>query len=100
MALQQIIQHETGTYSQYWRVVKTHINHASKIAEVYVWGYVSEQARDENKRQLDERMFTVSSEQFDDYFAPTVIDPQGINHVKNAYLFIKTQQEFIDAEDI
>ena len=100
MALQQIIQHETGTYSQYWRVVKTHINHASKIAEVYVWGYVSEQARDENKRQLDERMFTVSSEQFDDYFAPTVIDPQGINHVINAYLFIKTQQEFIDAEDI
>jgi hypothetical protein len=81
-------------------VVKTHINHANKTAEIYVWGYVSEQARNENKKQLDERMFTVSSEQFDDYFAPTVIDPQGINHVKNAYLFIKTQQEFIGSEDV
>ena len=100
MALQQIIQHETGTYSQYWRVVKTHINHANKTAEVCVWGYVSEQARNENKKQLDERNFTVSSEQFDDYFAPTVIDPQDVNHVKNAYLFVKTQQEFIGAEDI
>ena len=26
--------------------------------------------------------------------------PQGINHVKNAYLFIKTQQEFIGSEDV
>jgi len=99
MALQQIIQHETGTYSQYWRVIKTNINHATKTAEIGVWGYVSEQARNENKQRLDERTFIVSSEQFDEYFAPEVVDPQDINHVKNAYLFVKTQQEFIGAED-
>lgn len=100
MALQQIIQHTTGAYSQYWRIVKTDLNYATLLGEIEIWGYVSEQARLENKEKLDTRLFTVNSDNFNLYFIPDAINPQDINQVKNAYIFVKTQQEFITATDI
>jgi len=100
MALQQIIQHPTGTYSQYWKIRTLSLNHTAKTGSVLLDGYVSEQARLDNKVPLDERTLPVVD--FDTWFAPAVIDAAGMNEVKSAYLFAKsiTDGEFVGATDV
>ena len=100
MALQQIIQHPTGTYSQYWKIRTLSLNHTAKTGTVVLDGYVSEQARLDNKIPLDER--TIPVVDFDVWFAPAVIDAEGMNEVKSAYLFTKsiTDGEFVGSTDI
>ena len=100
MALQQIIQHPTGTYSQYWKIRTLSLNHTAKTGTVLLDGYVSEAARLDNKVPLDERTIPVID--FDTWFAPAVIDAAGMNEVKSAYLFAKsiTDGEFVGATDI
>jgi hypothetical protein len=63
-------------------------------------GYVSEQARLDNKIPLDERIITVFD--FDVWFAPAVIDAAGMNEVKSAYTFTKSipNGEFVGSTDI
>ena len=102
MALQQIIQHPTGTYSQYWKVSKTDLNYSSKEASITLLGYVSEDARIQNKIPLDTRTITASGTDFDIWFTPTVIDAQDINPVKNSYLYVKSIQggEFFGSVDV
>jgi len=100
MALQQIIQHPTGTYSQYWKIRTLTLNHTAKTGTVLLDGYVSEQARIDNKIPLDER--TIPVVDFDTWFAPAIIDAAGMNEVKSAYLFAKSiaDGEFVGATDI
>ena len=100
MGLQQIIQHPTGTYSQYWKIRTLSLNHTAKTGTVVLDGYVSEQARIDNKIPLDER--TIPVVDFDTWFAPAVIDAAGMNEVKSAYLFAKsiTDGEFVGATDV
>ena len=102
MALQQIIQHETGAYSEYWRIVRTDLDYDSLTGEIVLYGYVSEAARNAGKSKLDSRTFDVESEDFNVYYVPVAVDPQDINQVKNAYLFIKgiTGGEFASATDV
>ena len=100
MALQQIIQHETGTYSQYWKIRTLSLNHTAKTGTIILDGYVSEGARQSNKVPLDERTLDVMD--FDTWFAPTVIDAVGMNEVKSAYSFAKSivGGEFVGATDV
>ena len=100
MALQQIIQHPTGTYSQYWKIRTLSLNHTAKTGTVVLDGYVSEKAIIDNKIPLDER--TIPVVDFDTWFAPAVIDAAGMNEVKSAYLFTKsiTDGEFVGATDV
>jgi hypothetical protein len=100
MALQQIIQHPTGTYSQYWKIRTLNLNHTAKTGTIILDGYVSEQARLDNKIPLDERIITVFD--FDVWFAPAVIDAAGMNQVKSAYTFTKSipNGEFVGSTDI
>ena len=100
MALQQIIQHPTGTYSQYWKIRTLTLNHTAKTGSVILDGYVSEAARIDNKIPLDERTITVFD--FDLWFAPAVIDAAGMNQVKSAYTFTKSipNGEFVGSTDV
>jgi hypothetical protein len=100
MALQQIIQHPTGTYSQYWKIRSLTLNHTAKTGTIILDGYVSEQARLDNKIPLDERTITVFD--FDLWFAPAVIDAAGMNEVKSAYTFTKSipNGEFAGSTDV
>jgi hypothetical protein len=100
MALQQIIQHPTGTYSQYWKIRTLTLNHTAKTGSVILDGYVSEAARIDNKIPLDERTITVFD--FDLWFAPAVIDSAGMNEVKSAYTFTKSilNGEFVGSTDV
>ena len=102
MALQQIIQHPTGTYSQYWRVSKTDLDYTQKTASVTLVGYVSLEARQQNMIPLDHREISASGADFDLWFAPEAVDPDGTNQVKNAYLYAKsiTDGEFAGSTDV
>ena len=100
MALQQIIQHPTGTYSKYWKIRTLSLNHTAKTGAVILDGYVSEQARIDNKVPLDMRTLDVMD--FDTWFAPTAIDAAGMNEIKSAYSFAKSivEGEFVGATDV
>jgi hypothetical protein len=100
MALQQIIQHPTGTYSQYWKIRTLTLNHTAKTGSVLLDGYVSGGARMSNKVPLDERTLEVVD--FDVWFAPAVIDVAGMNEVKSAYVFAKSiaDGEFVGSTDV
>jgi hypothetical protein len=89
MALQQIIQHPTGTYSQYWKISQTNLDYVNQTGTLVILGYVSEQARLDGKVPLDNKTFIISGSDFLQWFAPVSVDPEEINQVKNAYLCIK-----------
>jgi hypothetical protein len=76
------------------------LNHTAKTGTVILDGYVSEQARIDNKVPLDERTITVFD--FDVWFAPAVIDAAGMNEVKSAYDFTKSipNSEFVGSTDV
>lgn len=102
MALQQIIQHETGAASHYWRIGSTDLNYAQKTASVTLLGYVSQDARNQNMVPLDRRVVSASGADFDLWFAPSAVDPNGTNQVKNAYLYVKSiaNGEFVGSIDV
>lgn len=99
MALNQIIQHNTGAYSSYWRVVATELDYQSEIANITLLGYVDEGSRLSEKQPLDRRAFLITDDNFNAYFAVTELDKET-NPVKQAYLYIKTTQEFIGSVDV
>jgi hypothetical protein len=100
MALQQIIQHPTGTYSQYWKIRSIVLNHTTGTGSITVDGYVSQAARETGKIPLDNR--TVEVTDYPTWFAPAVIDAAGMNEVKAGYLFLKSivDGEFVGAVDV
>lgn len=99
MALNQIIQHQTGAYCSYWKVIETILNYHNKNGKIIMFGYVNEQTRNENKNNLDYRIFDINSNDFELYFTPSAINPENINQVKNSYLYIKNTNEFITSTD-
>jgi len=99
MALNQIIQHQTGAYSSYWRVTVTSLDFNAKSATLVVLGYVDQASRQADKIHLDSRTFNIDDEVFDQYFSITELN-ENTNPVKQAYLYIKTTTEFIAAIDV
>lgn len=99
MALQQNIQHGTGAYSSYWRVTLTNLDYANQIATILMLGYVDEQARQSGKTNLDMRNFFIDPSLFPQYFSITELD-ENTNPVKQAYIYIKTTDEFKGAIDV
>lgn len=99
MALNQIIQHQTGAYSSYWRVTVTNLDYNNKTAMIVMLGYVNGESRQSGKSNLDSRNFMVQSDSFDQYFSVTELD-ENTNPIKQAYIYIKITDEFKDAIDV
>lgn len=102
MALQKPIQHQSGSVSTYWKIVKTDFSYIDRSGLIVLAGYVSEQTRQDNKRNLDIRTFRVYNADFDTYFSSSSLDAQDINPVKQSYIYIKNLQngEFSNALDV
>jgi hypothetical protein len=102
MALQKSIQHQSGSFSTYWKIIKTDFSHSDKSGLILLAGYITEQARQDQKRHLDIRTFRVYNADFDTYFSSSALDPQDINPVKQSYIYIKNVKngEFSDAIDV
>jgi len=100
MALNKIIQHQSGAYANYWKIKETNLNYVSKSGSIVIDGYVSQEARNENKTPLMSKEVLATNQDFETWFLPVNVDPLNINQVKNSYLFLKTTQDFLGAEDI
>ena len=99
MALNQIIQHQTGAYSSYWRVTVTNLDYQSNTATLVMLGYVDAASRQSDKLNLDRREFVVTGADFVDYFSVTELN-ETTNPIKQSYLYIKTTNEFIGSLDV
>lgn len=99
MALNQIIQHETGAYSSYWRITNVSLDYKNAIAEITILGYVNEEARQNDRSPLDQRKNTVSNIDFLTYFSVPELDT-NTNPVKQAYLYTKITPEFVGSVDV
>jgi hypothetical protein len=98
MALQKIIQHQTGAYSEYWRIINVDLNYFNNTAKITLYGYYNEYCRRDNKINLDLREF-IANDEFDIYFSTENLS-QNTNPVQQAYLYIKTNEEFFNSIDI
>ena len=68
MSLNQIIQHQTGLYSSYWRIISCNLNYLNKTSEIVIYGYYNQTSRDEDKLNLDYRVINCSNLDFEQYF--------------------------------
>ena len=69
--------------ASYWRVNSVQINKGMKVADVELKGY--KDAAHVTAQPIGEHCFRVHPENFDTYFAATVIDPLNVNHLAQAY---------------
>ncbi len=66
MALKLDYENEQGQKIEYWRIGRIFISFADKIVNIYVQGYVSEQARLDNKLYVEERIFNLPETIYDE----------------------------------
>ena len=102
MALQQTIENSTGTTASYWRIVLVTTNYESSQANILMYGYKDQTARNQNKIPLDQRSYAVMGNDFDTWYGVTELDRRSINHITNSYLYIKQipNGEFATASDL
>lgn len=74
----------------YWRVTETNINAAHKRGMVSFLGYHNAQARLDGKQSIASKIYVFDEAAYDEFFAPTEIDPEGNNHIKAAYELAST----------
>jgi hypothetical protein len=74
----------------YWRVAETNINAADKRGMVSFLGYHNAQARTDGKQSIASKIYVIDEDAYDEFFAPSEIDPEGNNHIKAAYELAST----------
>ena len=102
MALQQTIENSTGTTATYWRIVLVTTNYESSQANILMYGYKDQTARNQNKTPVDQRSYIVKGDDFDTWYGISELDITSINHVLNSYFYIKQipNGEFTNATDL
>ena len=85
MALQQTIENSTGTTASYWRIVLVTTNYESSQANILMYGYKDQTARNQNKTPVDQRSYIVKGDDFDTWYGISELDITSINHVLNSY---------------
>lgn len=81
------------------KIISCNLNVLNKTSEITIYGYYNQTARDENKLNLDYRIINCVSSDFNQYFSIEELD-NFTNPIQQAYLYIKTQNEFIGSTDI
>ncbi len=94
MALSKDISTQYGVNASYWRVIDVRLNVANKFAEVLVGGYLSAEARADNKLPLQTLVFSVSPDGYDASFATNE------NAIRQSYQHLKTLEQFQGATDV
>ena len=76
MGFQMPFETEAGdTYAQsYWRVVQVNIGVADKTAHVVFHGYRNVVAKNNGKRHIGEKSYSISGNKFNDYFTAAKLD--------------------------
>lgn len=69
--------------SSYWHVAQCNLHKPSKTGQVVFEAYASKDAV--GKRLLASKSYYVTEDLYQKYFLPTLIQPQGIDHIKQCY---------------
>ncbi len=87
------------TYAQsYWRVVEVNINKADRRGRVLFYGYPDEARK--GGRIVGDKAYPVSEDQYDTYFGPDELNPEGKNPYAAAYeLAMDTKDVSVPAEE-
>ena len=96
MALQKSIETPSGAFAEYWKIESIYLNCLTHFCEISLGGFFNQQTRIDNKPQLENKRFIVSTNDFLTF----VGNPQDIQ--KTAYEYIKALNggEFTDALDV
>ena len=97
MALQKAITLDNGYEANYWVVSNVEI-YKNTNTQISVLLYLNEQTKQDGKRNVYAKGYSVSGEAWDTYFANTVLDTA--NPFKSAYDYLKTLDEFQGAIDV
>ena len=73
---------ETSPQS-YWRIVLVNRVKEDRTANLVFYGFTNESQK--GKRIIGQKSYTVSGEDFDTWFSPSVLSPEGINPESKAY---------------
>lgn len=117
MALQIAIEdNNTGVEFSYWRLGNVILFHDRKVCKIEILGFVNRDRYLVDKTKFIARQYDVVNipaieatentpavaaiNNYDDYFAPVILDAEGLNPQKQAYLYLKTLPEFTNAIDV
>ena len=103
MALKKKIYTEdnTGVYAEYWKISEINSNWITNKIEIILSGFVSQEARLQGKNPLLKRSAYATGDQAIQYFSALVMQPEGIDIIREGYLFVKGNTlDFADAEDV
>ena len=103
MALQKKIytNDNTGVFAEYWKISEINSNWIENKIEIKMVGYISQEARLSGKNSLLNRTITATGDQALQYFSAIVMQPEGIDIIHEAYMYVKGyNSEFLDAQDI
>jgi hypothetical protein len=91
----------TGVYAEYWKISEINSNWITNKIEIIIVGFISEEARNTGRSPLLKRTITASGDQALQYFSAISMQPEGIDIIHEAYLYVKGfSPEFYDAQDI
>jgi hypothetical protein len=92
MALSKQIGTDYGIYASYWKITDLFLDSMTGEARIIVSGFWDQAARIANAKPMRQYQFDVPGEIAAQYF-PTGLD------IAQVYAFVKTQSEFIFAQD-
>ena len=79
--------------SSYWVPVQINLNKINRTGQVVFYGYASLEAKRANASPIGQKVYEVSTSQYDQFFAPTALGPEGANPAKAAYLLADSVKE-------
>lgn len=96
MALQKDIETPTGAIANYWKIVKADFNYRGNSCVVSLAGFLNEQARLDNKPQLQVKKFVVPVADSDQ----ATLTFETVREYLYQYIKGIPDGEFSDAEDV
>jgi hypothetical protein len=91
----------TGSYAEYWKISEINSNWITNKIEIKLVGFISEEARWGGRNPLMFKTSVATEDQALQYFSAIVMQPEGVDIIHEAYMYVKGhQQEFYDAENV
>jgi hypothetical protein len=90
----------TGAYAEYWKVTEISSNWLTNRVEITISGFFDQSARLGGRNPLLKKVIIAENTDARDYFSPTSMQPDGVDIIRNAYIYTKrVDRDFTDAED-
>lgn len=91
----------TGSYAEYWKISEINSNWITNKIEIKLVGFISEEARWGGRNPLMFKTSVATGDQALQYFSAIVMQPEGVDIIHEAYMYVKGHQpEFYDAESV